>query len=170
MHGDLKGVRTPFATPVASISLTALQTNILVNEMGRACLVDYGLSAVSGKLGLTAYSNGTSRAGSAPWQAPELFDPEGDVVRRTEASDVYSWACVAYEVNKLHVSFPPESISDVDHPFAVLDIHRRNPVCAPRSQRGHHQGTERRAPCAPARLEPELGRVGADGKYMGVDA
>ncbi|KAG6867266.1 hypothetical protein C0993_005097, partial [Termitomyces sp. T159_Od127] len=78
--------------------------------MRRACLVDYGLAAVSGTLGLGAYASGHVRAGSVPWQAPELFgmDVDADVdldldvdsgggVRCTEASDVYAWACVAYE-------------------------------------------------------------------------
>lgn len=37
------------------------------------------------------------------WQAPELFDLENDeVVPNNEASDVYAWSCVCYEVRTIH--------------------------------------------------------------------
>ncbi|KAG6890513.1 hypothetical protein C0995_007712 [Termitomyces sp. Mi166 len=73
-------------------------TNILVNELGRACLADFGLSTISNTLGITTYSSESSKAGTIRWQAPELFDPERAQVPRTEASDIYAWACVAYEI------------------------------------------------------------------------
>ncbi|KAG6828321.1 hypothetical protein H0H92_008384 [Tricholoma furcatifolium] len=47
----------------------------------------------------TANSSAGSRGGSIRWQAPELFDVEKDeVVHNTNASDVYAFSCVAYEL------------------------------------------------------------------------
>ncbi|KAJ3516153.1 hypothetical protein NMY22_g14279 [Coprinellus aureogranulatus] len=77
VHGDLKGA------------------NILVSASGRACLADFGLSALSDPDLLswtsirtaTAYSTGTAR-----WQAPELLIPIEDVAAKATAnSDVYSY-------------------------------------------------------------------------------
>ncbi|KAG6818428.1 hypothetical protein H0H93_005072, partial [Arthromyces matolae] len=83
IHGDLKG------------------TNILVNELGRALLADFGLSSISDReiLAWTSFSSAASKGGTVRWQAPELFDPEGDKERHnSEWSDIYAWACVAYEI------------------------------------------------------------------------
>ncbi|KAG6917754.1 hypothetical protein DXG01_001292 [Tephrocybe rancida] len=83
IHGDLKGA------------------NILVDGCGRACLADFGLSAVSDSeiLHWTGHSSASSKGGSVRWQAPELFDIERDeIVRNTKASDVYAFSCVAYEI------------------------------------------------------------------------
>ncbi|KAG6917279.1 hypothetical protein DXG01_003227 [Tephrocybe rancida] len=90
IHGDLKG------------------PNILVNELGRACVADFGLSSISDKeiLAWTSYSSAASRGGTVRWQAPELFDPEGEEEKRnSEASDMYAWACVAYEIFAGHMPF-----------------------------------------------------------------
>jgi len=83
IHGDLKG------------------SNILVNELGRACLTDFGISSISDKdiLAWTTHSSAASKGGTVRWQAPELFDPEGDVdIHNTAASDMYAWSCVGYEI------------------------------------------------------------------------
>ncbi|KAG6808046.1 hypothetical protein H0H92_005591 [Tricholoma furcatifolium] len=78
-----------------------LKGNILVNESGRACVADFGLSSVSNKeiLAWTSHSPVASKGGTVRWQAPELFDPEGEEdVHNTKASDIYAWAFVAYEI------------------------------------------------------------------------
>ncbi|KAG6809136.1 hypothetical protein H0H92_001438 [Tricholoma furcatifolium] len=83
IHGDLKG------------------GNILVNESGRACVADFGLSSISDKeiLAWTSHSSVASKGGTVRWQAPELFDPEGEEdIHNTKASDIYAWAFVAYEI------------------------------------------------------------------------
>jgi len=90
VHGDLKG------------------PNILVNEAGRACVSDFGLSSVSDKdiLAWTSFSSIGSKGGTVRWQSPELFDPEGeDDIRNTLASDMYAWSCVVYEIFTGHIPF-----------------------------------------------------------------
>ncbi|KAG6828226.1 hypothetical protein H0H92_008759, partial [Tricholoma furcatifolium] len=75
--------------------------NILINEFERACIADFGLSSVSDKeiLTWTSHSSLNSKGGTVRWQAPELFDPEGEEdILNTNASDIYAWACVAYEI------------------------------------------------------------------------
>ncbi|KAG6888776.1 hypothetical protein C0995_006105 [Termitomyces sp. Mi166 len=87
IHGDLKG------------------PNILVNKAGRAHLADFGIASISDKeiLAWTSLSTTGSKGGTVRWQALELFDPESDEeIRNTKASDIWAWACVAYEVRWLH--------------------------------------------------------------------
>ncbi|KAF8068027.1 kinase-like domain-containing protein [Lyophyllum atratum] len=90
IHGDLKGA------------------NILVDDCGRACLADFGLSAVSDTniLHWTSHSSAASKGGSIRWQAPELFDIDNDdVVDNSKPSDVYAVSCVAYEIFTGNVPF-----------------------------------------------------------------
>ncbi|KAG6824792.1 hypothetical protein H0H92_005822, partial [Tricholoma furcatifolium] len=65
VHGDLKG------------------TNILVNDYGRACIADFGLSSILPSWG-----------GTPHYQAPELF---GEAFN-TKSTDIYAFGCLAYEV------------------------------------------------------------------------
>ncbi|KAG6811012.1 hypothetical protein H0H92_009353 [Tricholoma furcatifolium] len=83
IHGDLKG------------------KNVLVDESGRACVADFGLSSISDKeiLAWTSVSSTSSKGGTLRYQAPELLDIENGEQRcNTTASDIYAWACVAYEI------------------------------------------------------------------------
>ncbi|KAH0582271.1 hypothetical protein H2248_011911 [Termitomyces sp. 'cryptogamus'] len=83
VHGDLKAA------------------NILVNELQRATITDFGLSAVCDPsiLHWASHSTAASKGGSVRWQAPELFDDVSDeLVHNSKASDVYAFSCVAYEI------------------------------------------------------------------------
>ncbi|KAG6808483.1 hypothetical protein H0H92_003986 [Tricholoma furcatifolium] len=65
VHGDLKGI------------------NVLVNDSGRACIADFGLSSIV-----------PSRGGTPYCQAPELFKGKYN----TKATDIYAFGCLVYEV------------------------------------------------------------------------
>ena len=74
--------------------------NILVDASGRACVADFGLSALNESKIASWTSNAVgSNGGTARWQAPELNDPETDLpVQNSKESDIYAWGCVCYEV------------------------------------------------------------------------
>ncbi|ESK85279.1 kinase-likeprotein [Moniliophthora roreri MCA 2997] len=80
VHGDLRG------------------SNILVDSKCHACIADFGLSVFSDG---TVRTDSSHHGGSVRWMAPELHDPARfrlEYVRRTFASDVYSFACVCVEL------------------------------------------------------------------------
>lgn len=76
------------------------QVNVLVSEQGEACLADFGLSEALGGEHNFQYSSTFNRAGHMAWMAPELLvdNPEGGGVRRTIATDVFSFGRLIYEV------------------------------------------------------------------------
>ncbi|KAG6844230.1 hypothetical protein H0H93_016582, partial [Arthromyces matolae] len=75
LHGDLKTL------------------NILVTDLGRACIADFGLSYVRDKAGLSHpdLSSDHAEEGTVGFQAPELLDPEEDEAEKTEASDIFAF-------------------------------------------------------------------------------
>ncbi|KAJ7508890.1 kinase-like domain-containing protein [Mycena galericulata] len=76
VHGDLRG------------------GNVLIDDDGHARLADFGLAIVTdATLGTTS----TTQRGSLRWMAPELTDFEVEF-KRTEASDVYAFACLCIEI------------------------------------------------------------------------
>ncbi|KAK6981763.1 kinase-like protein [Favolaschia claudopus] len=78
-------------------------SNILVDDSGRACLTDFGLTVLSDAT-VTQTNHG---AGSVRWMAPETLDPGACGVTgfaRTPASDIYAFGCVCLE---LYTGFPP---------------------------------------------------------------
>ncbi|KAL0577950.1 hypothetical protein V5O48_004057 [Marasmius crinis-equi] len=77
VHGDLKGV------------------NVVVNELFRACITDFGLSCIADAHVPNLTSSTTRTAGTVRWQAPELLTGSNKV---TKESDVYAYACVCYEI------------------------------------------------------------------------
>ncbi|KAJ7325457.1 kinase-like domain-containing protein [Mycena albidolilacea] len=76
VHGDLRG------------------GNVLIDDGEHAQLADFGLATVTdATLGATS----TERRGSSRWMAPELHNHELEF-KRTEASDVYAFACLCIEI------------------------------------------------------------------------
>ncbi|KAF5345799.1 hypothetical protein D9756_010860 [Leucocoprinus leucothites] len=78
IHSDLKGA------------------NILVNDLGKACITDFGFSLVrtDKTLGYTLASS-DAKGYSLRWAAPELLE---DGARATMASDIWAFGCVCYEI------------------------------------------------------------------------
>lgn len=90
---------------------------MLVNDEGHAVLTDFGLSKVLVELTGPSGNTTTTIAGSVRWQAPEqMFDDDEeseeevcDISKHSPrpspapslASDVWSFACTAYEVRFL---------------------------------------------------------------------
>ncbi|KAG6916088.1 hypothetical protein DXG01_008517 [Tephrocybe rancida] len=86
----------------------AILRNILINNLERACIGDFGLSSATDKeiMTLNYFTSITPQNSTARWQAPELFNPETEeAVRVTEESDIYAFACVAYEIFAGEVPF-----------------------------------------------------------------
>jgi len=88
VHADLKGV------------------NILVSDVGRACLADFGLAVAkdSSPVNITMMTTGGT-GGSLNWSAPELlpdmddFTTNGSEGAKPEAPcDIYAFAMVCYEI------------------------------------------------------------------------
>ncbi|KAF8214638.1 kinase-like domain-containing protein, partial [Mycena galopus ATCC 62051] len=74
--------------------------NILIDEIGRARLSDFGLA---GFIDTETSKKSSTRGGSTRWMAPELIlPPPGVPFRRTTGSDVWAFGCVCCEVR----SFP----------------------------------------------------------------
>jgi serine/threonine protein kinase len=84
------------------------QLNVLVNRSGHGCLADFGLANLvdEGILHWTSIqTTGHQGSGTLRWQAPELIDPPSDEsAKATPASDIYSFACVCYEVSGVSIS------------------------------------------------------------------
>ncbi|KAK1216073.1 hypothetical protein PQX77_021304 [Marasmius sp. AFHP31] len=77
VHGDLKGL------------------NILITCSFRACIADFGLSRIIDSKGLRITTSATRPVGTARWLAPELLVGGGGP---SKESDIYSYACVCYEI------------------------------------------------------------------------
>ena len=69
----------------------------MVTDEHRACLADFGLSTASDSQVLNILSLSTKQpGGTLRWTSPELL--EGVQPVNTSSSDIYSFACVSYEV------------------------------------------------------------------------
>jgi serine/threonine protein kinase len=79
------------------VILTDLQMNILVTPSRRACVADFGLSAIVDAMSLRfTHSTASARGGTLRYQAPELHVEQ---MQNHYGSDVYAFACVCYEVH-----------------------------------------------------------------------
>ena len=74
-----------------------------MNRSGRGCLADFGLANLVDEDILrwtSVQTTGHQSGGTLRWQAPELIDPPSEeLAKATPASDIYSFACVCYEVS-----------------------------------------------------------------------
>jgi serine/threonine protein kinase len=68
------------------------QKNILISNDKRAMIADFGISSVA----MTVASTKRNAGGTVKWMAPELLIK--DNARGTIQSDIWSFACVCYEV------------------------------------------------------------------------
>ena len=90
---------------MCSFTQLVLQSNVLVQGNGRACLADFGLPTMV--LGFTNPSYFTSSIkGNIRWAAAELFDvPEDDAVNTVVSlsieCDIYSFGSIALQVSNL---------------------------------------------------------------------
>ncbi|KAG5653804.1 hypothetical protein H0H81_010474 [Sphagnurus paluster] len=112
-HGIIHGNLTPI--------------NILVAKSGVACIADFGLSSVvDAKLMTWTSNHSLESSGTIRYQAPELLDPEDEeVAQNSEASDVYAWSCVSYQIFTGTAPFAhiPHS-REIDILHQVLSGHR----------------------------------------------
>ncbi|KXN89312.1 hypothetical protein AN958_05885 [Leucoagaricus sp. SymC.cos] len=84
--------------------------NVLVSNAGRAMITDFGASHIAST---TSGTTTTTQSAMTPhWTAPELL--KADNVRPSEASDVWAYGCVAYEVMTGKIPFHNKT------PFQVL--------------------------------------------------
>ncbi|KAH9931005.1 kinase-like domain-containing protein [Fomitopsis serialis] len=101
VHGDLKGA------------------NVLVDEQGRACLSDFGLSTTLYNCDtLNTVSQHTGFRSTIRWMPPELHDPEMfrlNSATPSKASDIYSYAMVMWEIFTGKVPY-----EDVNYDGAVI--------------------------------------------------
>ncbi|KAJ7878760.1 kinase-like domain-containing protein [Mycena olivaceomarginata] len=80
VHADLKGL------------------NILVTSSRKACIADFGVSSIANAITIRfTHSTVTAKAGTARYQAPELFQVE-NTTETHYGSDIYAFACVCYEI------------------------------------------------------------------------
>ncbi|KAJ7819527.1 kinase-like domain-containing protein, partial [Mycena leptocephala] len=105
VHGDLKGV-----------------LNILVTPSARACIADFGLSSIAHATSqkFTHTTTDATQGGTARYLPPELIS--GDR-KKHFVSDIYSFACVGYEILTGNVPFH-QIREDVTVALKVLDGER----------------------------------------------
>ena len=110
VHGDLKGVCGFLATSFDRLTFPFSKANILINRSLRACIADFGLSAMTRSGALTndaaSFISQYSLApftlgGTYRWMSPELLFPENFGItddRPTRQSDCFALGMVIYEV------------------------------------------------------------------------
>lgn len=74
----------------------------------------------------SSFVSSTVPGGTARWQAPELFNPDVDIIKPTKMSDIYSLGCVFYEVSICFLSLI--GVLTLMEPCPREDIYRPYPV------------------------------------------
>ena len=85
------------AINVSSINLVLPQTNILINNEAppRACISDFGLSAVVLSISFGPTTSRAGAGGTLGYIAPELFSEGAEA---SKEADIYAFGMVVYEV------------------------------------------------------------------------
>ncbi|KAJ7794221.1 kinase-like domain-containing protein, partial [Mycena leptocephala] len=105
--------------------------NILVTPSNRACIADFGVSSIVNAMTMQfTHSTANARAGTARYQAPELFRGES---QNHFGSDVYAFACVCYEIMTGKVPFY-DLPNDMTVMFKVLEGNAHRGQCRGRAQ------------------------------------
>ncbi|OAX32174.1 kinase-like protein, partial [Rhizopogon vinicolor AM-OR11-026] len=87
--------------------------NVLINEKGQACLIDFGLSSMTKNGERFDYLRLSEKCpGALLWSAPELilYDA-GETYVPSPSSDIYSYGCIIYEV--LSGNIPKISLAEI---------------------------------------------------------
>jgi serine/threonine protein kinase len=119
--------------------------NVLIDDDGVARLCDFGLA----HLVVTGSENSTTatcNVGTIRYAAPELRSPanDDDVVRATTSTDIYSLACMGYEV-KLLIIDPRAQLNLLIVPLQEATIRRKivHPIDYCRRLQSHTTGSTR---------------------------
>jgi serine/threonine protein kinase len=76
-----------------TLAIVFVQENILISSDREAKIADFGLANFADM----SVSHTTARMGTPRWMAPELLDINKKF-RRTTQSDIFAFACIAFEV------------------------------------------------------------------------
>ncbi|KAJ7081005.1 kinase-like domain-containing protein [Mycena epipterygia] len=105
-HGDLKGI------------------NVLVDDLGRAQLCDFGLSRIKADItSRTAQVGSSISSGSRNWMAPELF--AGSPTRLT--SDIYAFGMTLYELYTDEIPLSSIAFNDFVEVVLRMDVRPERP-------------------------------------------
>jgi serine/threonine protein kinase len=96
IHGDIKSVSWPSPYTNCFLFIRLRQKNILINDEGKACITDFGLTR---ELEVPDFTTELVE-GSTRWMAKELLSWEYDGVPQliTEASDTWAFGMTVLEV------------------------------------------------------------------------
>jgi serine/threonine protein kinase len=102
-HGDIHWVRRAILDPSHSYSLIclSLQNNILINDIGRAMLTDFG-TVVVGEFTKSKLITTQTAAGMERWTAPEILDLDPfnpRLSRKNAAVDVFAFGRMCLSVS-----------------------------------------------------------------------
>jgi serine/threonine protein kinase len=83
------------------VLLIKFQSNVLINENGKAVLADFGLSRLLADHETSFFASHNS--GAVRWAAPEIIPldinkPDEDVDKPNKTSDIYSFGCIMMQV------------------------------------------------------------------------
>jgi len=74
------------------------QANVLIDDSGNPCLIDFGLATVAENPDLQWTTTTVGRILDSRWRAPEVLGIDGDPERPTFKSDIYSFGSVMFFV------------------------------------------------------------------------